>query len=91
MTELLSIAEKMDQLSGSELKAIIAIYTKGSYLDSRAMMNLTGMSRKTCLNVMESDHVKEAIRIVQGETKVDRKQSINQIRRMLIKLENDAE
>lgn len=91
MTELLSIADKLDQLSGSELKAIIAIYTEGKYLGSREMMNITGMARKTCLRVMESDHVKEAVDIVSNTTKSDRKKEINQIRRMLNKIEADAE
>lgn len=91
MTELLIIADKMDQLTLSELRAIIAIFTEGRWLDTRDMMDITGMTRKSCIKAMESIHVKDAVKYVEdnGNKSLKQKQ-INQIRRMLNKLEADA-
>lgn len=92
MTELLIIADKMDQLTLSEMRAMVAIFTEGKWLDTRDMMDLTGMSRKSCIKAMESDHVKDVVKYVQENKSESMKQKqINQIRRMLNKLESDAE
>lgn len=61
MSNIRDLAEDLDKLTGSEVKAIIAIYSEGRYISSTEMMHITGMSRKTCLRVMESKHVKTAV------------------------------
>lgn len=90
MVDLITLSDKLTDLSGSELKAIIAILAEGRYLSSRDMMDITGMSRKTVLVVMESPHVKEIIHAVQDNKVIDTKRQINEIRKMLINIEKDA-
>ena len=92
MTEILYelLADDLPDLKGSELKAIIAIYSEGRYLGSRDMMNITGMARKTCLAVMESPHVQKAIKRVEDNPNASiTKDLINQLRRELMKMELD--
>lgn len=91
MTELIIIADKMDQLTPSEIKAMIAIFTEGKFLNTRDMMDLTGMTRKSCIKALDSDHVKEAVKFVQqNKDKNHRDRQISDIRKMLTKLESDA-
>lgn len=79
----MDIASKLEHLSGSELKAIIAIYTEGRYINTNDMMAITGMSKPTCLAVMKSEHVQKAVQYVQNQKDDDRKELINEIRKVL--------
>ncbi|MCC5906588.1 MAG: hypothetical protein JJU13_10290 [Balneolaceae bacterium] len=94
MSELFyqSIVEDLHELSGSELKAIIAIYSEGGYINSTDMMAITGMARKTCLNVMKSPHIKKAIDRVQNNgTGSNYKEIVNIIRQELHKISEQDE
>lgn len=88
MTEIRDIAEDMDKMTGSELKAIIAIYSEGGYVNSTDMMHITGMSRKTCLRVMESEYVRAAIERVKNYQTETLKSAINELRVQLIRMED---
>lgn len=81
------IAEELPNLTGSELKAVIAIYNSGKWLSSSEMMTETGMSRKTCLKVMESPSVRKALEAVRKNPEKDQLQSIlSQLRREVAKM-----
>lgn len=91
MTELLTLSDKLDELNGSELKAIVAIFIAGKYLTTTELGRMTGMARKTCIKAMRSGHVKEAIEIVEGSKDVNKQQIIHQMRKQLNNLERDAQ
>lgn len=90
MTEINHIAEELPELTGSELKAIIAIYSEGRYINSTEMMSITGMSRKTCLRVMDSKHVQAAIEKAKHPNTENVKEVINRFRSELTKIQNHA-
>lgn len=55
-----TIVDRLPNLSGSETKAVIAIYSEGRSLTASDLTIITGMSKSTAYRCMESKSVREA-------------------------------
>lgn len=55
-----TIVDRLPNLSGSETKAVIAIYSEGRPLTASDLTIITGMSKSTVYRCMQSESVKEA-------------------------------
>ena len=68
MNTLTPIVEHLDELSGSQIKVLLAIYSEGKWLTTSELMILTGLTRKTVYLAMNHPKTKELIGKLNNKT-----------------------